>query len=261
MIDRTKAKKAFKEYVLPYDVQNPKIAIKIAHTYRTAEVAEDIAKSIGLDEKNIDLAWIMGLLHDIGRFEQLRIYDTFDDQISIDHADFGVKVLFEDGVIRKFINDVKYDEIIYKAIQNHNKYEIEEGLTNEELLHAKIIRDADKTDIFGVHLKELEKKENVLYQEENIRMQKISEEVMKEFLAYRPIHRKYVKNDMDRFVVIIAFIYDYYYKRGLEIIRENQYIERMIKTVECNQEAKEQLELVKQTAFDFLEKNIEKKRG
>ena len=49
--------------------------------------------------------------------------------------------------LRKQQQDIEYDEIIKKAIHNHNKLLIEEGLTKEEELFCKIIRDADKLDI------------------------------------------------------------------------------------------------------------------
>ena len=239
MIERKKAQEIFKQYVAPYDVTNEKIALKIVHTYRTAQVAEEIAKSIGLDEKDIELAWLIGLLHDIGRFEQLRIYDTFDDSKSIDHADFGIKLLFKEGLIRRFIKEDIYDDIIYKAIRNHNKYQIENELSEEEVLHAKIIRDADKTDIFRIHVEELENKNNVLYNEKNLKTAKISPMVLKEFLAHKPIHLKNVKNDIDEFVVKVAFIYDYNYKKGLEIIKEEKYIDRMFKILEdCEETAR-----------------------
>ena len=68
----------------------------------------------------------------------------------IEHAEFGVKVLFEDNLITKFIEDRKYDNIISKAIYNHNKFKIEDNLNDIELLHCKIIRDADKIDNFRV---------------------------------------------------------------------------------------------------------------
>ena len=49
--------------------------------------------------------------------------------------------------LRRFVENDKDDELIIKAVRNHNKYKIEEGLNERELLHAKIIRDADKLDI------------------------------------------------------------------------------------------------------------------
>lgn len=256
MIERQKAMEAFKKYVAPYDVTNEKIALKIAHTYRTAKVSEEIAKSLELNMEDVDLAWLIGLLHDIGRFEQLRIYDTFDDSKSINHASFGVKVLFQDGLIRKFIEESKYDDIIYKAIENHNKYLIEEGLEEKTLIHAKIIRDADKTDILKIHVDDLESGSNVLYHVEEIKRQKITPQVLEQFLKNQPILSKNVKKDIDHFVLIIGFIYDYHYQNGLEIVKKEKYIERMIEFIKGCKETEEQTELIKQTALDFLEKNI-----
>ena len=63
-----------------------------------------------------NLAKLIALLHDIGRFEQIRLYHTFSDKDSINHAEFGAKLLFEDGLIRKFVETDKYDKIIKNAI-------------------------------------------------------------------------------------------------------------------------------------------------
>ena len=135
LINLNKAKEEFEKYVKPYGRENVKICRKIEHSYRVLDVAEEIAKSLDLSEEDLELAKLIGLLHDIGRFEQIRIYNTFVDKDSIDHADLGVKILFEDNLIRKFIEDDQYDEIIYKAIKSHNKYAIENGLNQQELLH------------------------------------------------------------------------------------------------------------------------------
>lgn len=256
MVERQKAMEAFKHYVAPYDVTNEKIALKIAHTYRTAQMAEEIAKSIDLDEENVDLAWLIGLLHDIGRFEQLRIYDTFNDSQSIDHGDFGVKILFQDGLIRDFIEKTQYDDIIYEAVKNHNKYKIAEGLTEEELVHAKIIRDADKTDIFKIHVEDLENNKCVLYDMDELKKQKITPKILDQFLEHQSINGKNMQNELDHFILIISFIYDYNYTRGLEIIKEKQYIERIIKVPESYGVAEEQIALVKEVALNFLNEHI-----
>ena len=103
-----------------------------------------------MNQENIELAKLIALLHDIGRFEQVKQTNDFLDSNNFDHANYGVKVLFEDKLIRKFIENNEYDNIIKKAIYNHNKYKIEENLNDAELLHSKIIRDADKLDNFRV---------------------------------------------------------------------------------------------------------------
>ncbi|HJG36643.1 HD domain-containing protein [Enorma phocaeensis] len=93
-IDHLRAQAAFDAYVAPYDTANPRIALKVEHTLRVAELSERIAREAGFTPAGIDLAWLCGLLHDIGRFEQLRRWDTFSDAASTNHAALGVEVLF-----------------------------------------------------------------------------------------------------------------------------------------------------------------------
>ena len=141
MIDINKAKEFYKKYISNYNPEEPRIALKIAHIYRTAEEAKSIAENLKLNEEDTLLAELIGLLHDIGRFEQVKKYNTLVDSISVNHGEYGVKVLFEDGLIRSFIEDNQYDEIIKKAILNHNKNNIDSNITDErELLHCKIMR-------------------------------------------------------------------------------------------------------------------------
>lgn len=258
MIDIEKAKKAFNEYVKPYDVTNGKIALKIEHTYRTVEVAKKIAKELGLDEEQTLLAELIGLLHDIGRFEQLRIYDTFRDKDSIDHANFGVKILFEDGLIRKFITETKYDDIIYKAVKNHNKFRIEDGLTKEELLQAKIVRDADKTDIFEVFILDIEQGKDVLYNYKEVAKQVVSPKIMEDFRNYRQSNRDNFIRDIDNYINIIAFIFDYNFVTGLQIVKDNQYIERTMKPICICEETKEQMQEIIKIANTYINERIEK---
>ena len=93
----------FAAYTKKYDATDGKIKLKIDHTYRVAEFCEQIAKSIGLCEADVDLAWTIGMLHDIGRFEQVKRYNTFIDSESVDHAQFGADLLFKEGLLAAFI--------------------------------------------------------------------------------------------------------------------------------------------------------------
>ena len=99
------AYKVFNDYVKDYDITNPKVELKVKHTYSVVNKARAIAESLNLEQSEIDLACLIALLHDIGRFEQLRIYNSFYDNLTVDHADFGVKLLFEDKLIEKFSDE------------------------------------------------------------------------------------------------------------------------------------------------------------
>lgn len=258
MIDIKKAQIAFSEYVKPYDITNGKIELKIKHTFRTVEVAKEIAKDLELNEEQCLLAQLISLLHDIGRFEQVRIYNTFHDRDSIDHADLGVKILFEDGVIRNFIEDTKYDNIIYKAIKNHNKFKIEDGLEEEVLLQCKIVRDADKTDIFARFVEDIEKGKNLLYNYEEMSKQIVSSKVMEKFEKYEQVDRNEFNSDIDSYINIIAFIFDYNFLTGLKIIKKNNYIERTMRPICICNDTKEQMEKIIKVANTYIDERIKK---
>ena len=183
-IDITKAKKAFKEYVKNYDPEDKKIMLKIKHIERVANLSKKMAEELNLSEEDTQLAELIGLLHDIGRFEQIRLYHTFVDRKSVNHGELGAKILFEDGLIRNFIETNEFDEIIKKAIINHNRGRIEEGLTERELLHAKLVRDSDKTDIFYILITGEEK---TIWETDNMNNETITEEIFREFIEDKNI--------------------------------------------------------------------------
>ncbi|MCI8482457.1 MAG: HD domain-containing protein [Clostridia bacterium] len=259
MIDMKKANMAFSQYVKPYDITNEKISLKIKHTFHTVEVARLIANDLKLAKEQALLAELISLLHDIGRFEQIRRYDTFRDIDSIDHADLGVEILFKEGKIREFIETSQYDDIIYKAVKNHNKFKIEEGLNSDELLQAQIVRDADKTDIFAVFVEDIEQNRNVLYNYEEMAKQKVSTGIMEKFERYEQANRNEFNREIDSYINIIAFIFDYNYITGLKVIQENNYIERTMKPICICEDTKEQMEKIIQIANTYIKQRIEKR--
>lgn len=111
-INREHIKNTFQEYTDRYDSTDPKIKLKIDHTYRVADLCERIAKSLKLSQEDTDLAWLSGMLHDIGRFEQLRRYHTFSDAQSIDHAKFAVELLYEDGLIVDYVPEISMVKLV-----------------------------------------------------------------------------------------------------------------------------------------------------
>lgn len=151
MIDLEYAKKAFENYLNDYDQKNEKIKLKIVHTYGVMECSKKITEDMKLSAEDCELAQIIGLLHDIGRFEQLKCYNSFEPG-TMDHAAFGVRILFEERLIRRFVEENKWDEIIKTAIGHHSDYCLKEITNERELMHAQIIRDADKLDNCRVKL-------------------------------------------------------------------------------------------------------------
>ena len=251
------AEKSFQEYLKNYDINDGSIALKIKHTYEVVKKSEYIANGLRLDKENIELAKIIALLHDIGRFEQIKEFGEFNDK-KIEHAEFGVKVLFDNGLIRKFIEENKYDNIIYKAIYNHNKYKIEENLNENELLQCKIIRDADKLDNFRV--KEKDKLEDMfpkIYNEKTINYETISEKVYEDFMQHKCIKLEDRKTIIDYWVCVIAFIFDLNFNISLQYVKENNYIDILVNRIEYkNDTTKQKMEDIRKCAKEYIDDRI-----
>ncbi|MBR1486123.1 MAG: HD domain-containing protein [Synergistaceae bacterium] len=153
MIDIKRAESEFRAYTSKYDANNKMINLKIVHTFKVAENCEKISKSLALSDELITFARFLGLLHDIGRFEQVKNYGTFLDIVSVDHAEFGADLLFKKNLIDKFQAEnlsPEFFKILETAIRLHNKLKLPDDLDEQTRLFCNIIRDADKIDIFRV---------------------------------------------------------------------------------------------------------------
>lgn len=151
-IDCEQAKHTFLSYANSYDTTNPRIALKLDHSLRVAQVCRRIAQSEGFSGQDCNLAWLVGLLHDIGRFEQLRRWNTFSDAQSTSHADLSVDVLFNGSkscFLRSFVKNSQEDELIRTAIQLHSAFCLPDNLPKRTNTYCTIVRDADKLDIMN----------------------------------------------------------------------------------------------------------------
>lgn len=256
MIDFEKAKNEFKKYLEDYDLFDGMIQLKVRHTYGVVVLSEYISKDLGLDEENIQLAKLIALLHDIARFEQAKEFGDYRDYKTLDHAELAIKILFENNLIRNFIEDNKYDNIILKAIKNHNKLEIEEGLNEMELLHAKIIRDADKTDNFRV--KANDKFEDIFNSsKEKLENDVITDKIYNDFINNKIIISKERKTDMDCWVSYLAFIFDYNFISGLKYIKEKDYINILVDRINYKvTDTKEKMEIIRKHALNYIDNKI-----
>ena len=124
------------------------IILKEKHTWMVVKNCERLANHLNLNEHDKILAQMIGLFHDVGRFYQFTVYRTFNDALSENHAKLGLKVIKDLPFMEKLSPD---DFATLKfAIANHNAREIATTDNKRFLLFAKLIRDADKIDIYRV---------------------------------------------------------------------------------------------------------------
>lgn len=246
-IDIEKSKEEFIKYTENYDLTNDKIKGKQIHSLRVMEISRKIAEGLELSQEEINLATLIGLLHDIARFEQYTRYNTFKDLESIDHGDFGAEILQKE--IRKYIETNQYDNIIIKAVKNHNKYKIEDGLTEKEELFSQIVRDADKIDIFYESV--------VMFwkgKEKQVEESIISKNTIEQFENFVQIKSQKNETEIDNVIRVIAFIFDINFKSSFQILKEEDYINKILNRYDFNDEyTKQKVEEIRTIANKYVQ--------
>ena len=251
MIEKTIIRETFKNYVCKYNPKDPKIALKIAHTYRVADLCEEIAKSLEMNDEEQSVAWVLGMLHDIGRFEQVRVYNTFVDSLSVDHAEFGADLLFKEGMIEDFLDDRDLDQTIEVAIRNHNKFRIDENVTGKMLVFSEILRDADKIDILRVNIDT--PMEDIYNTTTEILLNSdVSPEVMEQVRNRQCITREVRKTPVDHLIGHLALCFELVFPRSRKIVLEQGYLEKLCNFPTKNLKTRECIEETKEYVLDFL---------
>lgn len=227
MLDRDRARRAFAEYTRAYDPTDPKVRLKIEHTYRVAALCEQIARSLSLSAEDTDTAWLAGLLHDVGRFEQLRRYGTFEDARSIDHAACSEEVLFVQGHIRDYLDDDSADVPLRTAVRWHSAYRLPEGLDEATRQLCNILRDADKIDILRVNVETpLEEIYNVTT--EALRTAPVTHAVLDAFYAHHAVLRTLKRTPVDNVVGHASLVYELVYPESRREVSRQGYLWQLL---------------------------------
>lgn len=234
-IDRIRASKAFKNYTDAYDATNPRIALKIEHTYHVAEACETVAREQGWSSDDIDLAWLCGLLHDIGRFEQLRRWDTFKDAESMSHAALGVEVLFGENPadapaatsIRDFIETDEHDELIRASIAYHSDFRLPKELDERTRRFCDIVRDGDKVDIMRT-IADSTVDTILKVDEKTFLASHFSSPTLAAFEERRCVSREEREEPADFLVGLICFMFELVYPASRALAREQGDIYRLL---------------------------------
>lgn len=126
------------------------IQLKVVHTRKVCEVMALLTSGEGVAPEAARIAAAIALLHDVGRFPQYLRWRTFLDRKSDNHARLSVEVMREHGVL----DDLPAAErlLIEEAVRFHNLREIPRRLENDAGFYLRLIRDADKLDIWRVFL-------------------------------------------------------------------------------------------------------------
>lgn len=239
----------FNQYVKKFDLKQKVLMDKFHHTFRVMDYCIEIANSLHLEEADVEIAGLIGLLHDIGRFEQWKIEQSYDKN-DMDHADLGVKILKDGNFIAEFISDIEIQKLILKAVENHNKLEIE-SMSERELLFTKIIRDADKLDI-------LIEQSNQIRSESPILNEKLVQSIQKQELCkdtdMNSINGLFT--DEDSVLRSLAFVFDIHFDYTLQYLEEKEIIQNKLNLLEIYFPDNPKVQEVKRIIIEYIEKRL-----
>ena len=218
-MSETKEEKLFTEYVRNYNPDDSQIRLKIVHTWKVVQAADEIAKSLDLNPEQKRLVHLAALFHDIGRFEQVRRYHTFHDAKSVDHAALGAEILQQEN----FLDDLTEEERaqVIEAVRVHSRFQIPEEDEEFQRTLDQIVRDADKIDIFRVSATE-DPKDTSGATLETIDQDRISPLVYEAILQNRSVLRKDRQSHLDFWISFLGFICDLNFPASSRMVLEQK---------------------------------------
>ncbi|MDZ7698511.1 MAG: HD domain-containing protein [Deltaproteobacteria bacterium] len=225
-------KKWFDAYTHQFDSQNRVVQksmdLKRDHTRRVCEAAVDIGHSLRLSAHDLAMAEAAALLHDIGRFEQYRRYRTFSDSRSADHAALGVKVIDDEGVLEPL--DSKTAGVIRRVVKYHNRAALPAHADPRCLFSLKLIRDADKVDIWHVvtdYYRTAANGRNPTIELDLPDTPEISDKVHETLMEGRLVQMTDLRTLNDFKMLQMGWVYDLNFPRTFEMVAEKGYLDML----------------------------------
>jgi len=232
----------FLEYSRSFSSPDPEkqkcLDLKEKHTFRVCGTIKEIAASLELSWTDINIAETIALFHDLGRFEQFTQYGTFLDSKSVNHAELAVKIIEKEGILGD-LHEETLNTILY-AILNHNIAELSDDCSDRQLLFAKMIRDADKLDIYNFSTEYFTKKtfaddDPVILGVKDVPV--ITEGILEDLKGKSIVRKKNLLHSLNDFKLLqVSWVYDLNFSKSFEIIKDKKYIEKIFMTLPPTEE-------------------------
>lgn len=156
MNDLAQVRDWFESYVSTYAIGDPdysrNIRLKINHSKKVSEDITLISSAERMPEADVALAGTIGILHDVGRFPQYKQYRTFKDSISINHGELGSQIISTGRALKGL--SPEESALVCTAVRYHNTHKVPHLGDERAETFIRLIRDADKVDIWRVLLEE-----------------------------------------------------------------------------------------------------------
>ncbi|MBI5895221.1 MAG: HD domain-containing protein, partial [Desulfobacterales bacterium] len=197
--------------------------LKRTHSLKVAEEIDRLGRALGLASRPLLIARVIGLLHDAGRFEQYDRYRTYNDAASMDHGALGAAIVSSNGLLAAF--DSSEAQAITQAILHHNKVALPENLSSEALFFLKLIRDADKLDIYRIIMENMAAADQALFKVLLPGNEDASEELAAILMRGDGVNYQLARNATDRLLMHVGWVFDINFRPTLRAIAHRGYLE------------------------------------
>ena len=216
-------------YTADDEFLNANIQLKECHTHRVCNEMRQLTAALKMEENDSLIAETIALFHDVGRFPQFQKYRTYKDTISENHCLLALKVLADHNVLAVLSDDDRVT--IEKAIEFHGIKELP-SLDERTLHFAKLIRDADKIDIFELLVKNYrllsDDPSNFPWEVEFPDTPECNPQVIDALLKRELIHYDQIKTVNDAKLLQLGWVYDVYFDYSLKQIYDRGYLQQII---------------------------------
>lgn len=243
----------FLSYTADYVNDNSMCSYKVDHSFRVRDIAIKIGKSINLSVKDLELLNICGVLHDIGRFEQFRRYETFVDSDCVSHCQVGYDVLSSGTIFDELNLDDSDREIVLCVALNHGVLKVDDGIVGRKRKFLDIIRDADKLDILDNGVLG-----NISL---NIGDDVISDKIYQNIFNHETVNLDEKTNRADRICVWFAFAFGLNFRYSFRYLEEFDIMSKLgniYRDKTCNEECKRQITIVCEEVKKYIRSKVGK---
>ena len=201
-----------------------------AHSLRVVANSLSLAKVLLQTEEERRIATVNALFHDLGK-ASLIAKNIEPVNIQRDHATVSAKIIQQSEFYQGLSEEVQL--IILKSVENHNILKLSKLDTEQQTLFARLLRDADKLDIFDSSYRFFKERYGIqpIITIDLNNSTEVSEKILKSILAGKTASVEDMKSMNDYKLLLISMAFDLNFKYTFRIMSEKQYIQKIYETL------------------------------
>lgn len=259
--DITRLRAWFEEYTDSFyssdEEDNRNIMLKVEHSMHVRENIIEIARGEGFDERDVMIAEVIGLFHDIGRFSQYATYRTFRDADSKSHGLLGFKVLSGSDVLSSIPAEERL--VVLNAVRFHGAYKIPSVLNGESVRYLRLIRDADKVDIYRVFIEYYESPPEKRASATAFGVPdspEYSRKMLNNIMEGRIAAYSDIRTENDFRLMKLSWLYDMNFGTSIRLVVEKGYIEKLMRMLPEREDINAAMNRLREYVAERLRKEV-----